>query len=74
DLGIAFTETPGRFVCAVPASAAERFAAAMATRKDVAWHWIGEVTEGDALEIVSTDGGSTAVAVAELARAWRGGA
>ena len=74
DLTIAFTETPGRFVCAVPESAGERFAAAMAAAQDVPWHWIGEVTAGDSLEIVSTVGGTVATPVADLARAWRQGA
>jgi len=72
DLAVGFTETPGRFVCEVPAAAAERFATHM---KDVPWAWIGAVTAGDRLEIVPVAGGdATAVAVASLARAWRGGA
>jgi len=71
DLVIAFTETPGRFVCEVPEAAAERFAARMA---GVPWAWVGSVAAGDRLEIVSTAGTTATVAVAELSRAWRGGA
>jgi phosphoribosylformylglycinamidine synthase len=88
DLAIAFTETPGRFLCEVPAAAADRFAAQMKTqmnrncqtnsqsrREDqVTWAWIGTVIAGDRLEIGSTTGGVTTVPVANLARAWRGGA
>jgi phosphoribosylformylglycinamidine synthase len=77
DLAIAFTETPGRFVCEVPAAAADRFADQMnEMHKDhpVPWRWIGSVVAGDRLEIVSTDGRVTATPVAGLARAWRGGA
>jgi phosphoribosylformylglycinamidine synthase len=78
DLTIAFTETPGRFVCEVPAAAADRFAAHMnqllpPTGPHVPWAWIGEVIAGDHLEIVSTTGTCAAVPVAKLARAWRGG-
>jgi len=69
DLALAFSETPGRFLCAVPASAVDRFAAAM---KDVPWAWIGTVG-GESLEIQSTAGGVAAsVTVTHLARAWRG--
>ena len=88
DLAIAFTETPGRFLCEVPAAAADGFAAQMKTqmnrnhqnssesrREDqVPWAWIGTVIAGDRLEIGSTTGGVTTVPVANLARAWRGGA
>jgi phosphoribosylformylglycinamidine synthase len=71
DLAIAFTETPGRFVCEVPAAAAERFAAVV---KDVPWAWIGSVTAEPRLEIVPTTGGAAAaIPVDRLARAWRGG-
>ena len=73
DLAIAFTETPGRFVCEVPVAAAERFAKEMTT---VQWAWIGSVAEGDQLEFASASDGGTAatVSVASLGRAWRGGA
>jgi hypothetical protein len=39
----------------------------------VPWAWVGTVVAGDRLEIVSTGGQVTAVPVASLARAWRGG-
>jgi len=73
DLAVAFAETPGRFVCAVPAAAAERFAAAMA---EVPWAWIGEVRSDGRLEIVSANpsggsGAATAIPLERLARAWR---
>jgi phosphoribosylformylglycinamidine synthase len=72
DLAIAFTETPGRFVCEVPAAAADRFAGIVA---GVPWAWIGGVTDDGRLEIVPTAGGTAAVIPVErLARAWRGGA
>ncbi len=68
DFAIAFTETPGRFLCEVPAAAADAFAKAVG---GVPWAWIGEVTSDCRLEIVS-GGGSTAIAVDRLDRAWRG--
>jgi phosphoribosylformylglycinamidine synthase len=68
DLSIAFGETPGRFVCAVPADRAEAFAAAMG---DVPWAWIGAVTAESTLEIVTSAGGVERVDVDRLARAWR---
>jgi phosphoribosylformylglycinamidine synthase len=71
DIVIAFTETPGRFVCEVPEAAADRFAARMA---GVPWAWVGNVAAGDGLEIVSTAGTLATVPVAELSRAWREGA
>jgi hydrogenase maturation factor len=71
---IAFTETPGRFVCEVPAALADRFADHMSKTDCVPWAWIGTVVAGDRLEIVSTAGSATTVPVASLARAWRGGA
>ena len=77
DLAIAFTETPGRFVCEVPAALADRFAVEMNQRNQtqkMPWAWIGTVVAGDRLEIVSTAGSATTVPVASLARAWRGGA
>jgi phosphoribosylformylglycinamidine synthase len=68
DFAIAFTETPGRFLCEVPAAQADAFAKAV---DGVAWAWIGEVTGNQTLEIV-TGGGSAAIAVDRLDRAWRG--
>ncbi|MFM8707951.1 MAG: AIR synthase-related protein, partial [Planctomycetia bacterium] len=76
DLAIAFAETPGRFVCEVPAAVAERFADQMNEmnkKHPVPWNWIGGVVAGDRLEIVSTDGQVATVPVAGLARAWQGG-
>jgi len=81
DLAIAFTETPGRFICEVPADAVDRFAAVMrecgtATGAEggLPWAWLGDVIPGEVLEIVSADGTVASVPVASLARAWRGGA
>ena len=82
DLAIAFTETPGRFVCEVPAALADQFAVEMSQRNQtqrdqtqkMPWAWIGTVVAGDRLEIVSTTGQTTTLPVASLARAWRGGA
>jgi len=72
DLAIAFTETPGRFVCEVPAAAADRFAAIVA---GMPWAWIGSVIAEPRLEIVPAAGGAAvAIPVERLARAWRGGA
>jgi phosphoribosylformylglycinamidine synthase len=68
DFAIAFTETPGRFLCEVPAAAADAFAKAAG---GVPWAWIGEVTGERRLEIVTSDG-SAAIAVERLDRAWRG--
>jgi phosphoribosylformylglycinamidine synthase len=68
DFAIAFTETPGRFLCEVPAAQADAFAKAV---DGVPWAWIGEVTGNQTLEIV-TGGGSAAIAVDRLDRAWRG--
>ena len=74
DLTIAFTETPGRFICEVPAATAARFESLLT---GVAWGWIGTVlSTKDApprLEIVSTDAQTVAsVEVHRLAQAWRG--
>jgi len=71
DLAIAFTETPGRFVCEVPAAVADRFAAVVA---GVPWAWIGSVTDDRRLEIVPTAAAAAVIPVERLARAWRGGA
>ncbi|NDC53360.1 MAG: phosphoribosylformylglycinamidine synthase subunit PurL [Planctomycetia bacterium] len=69
-LAVAFTETPGRFVCAVQAAAAERFAADLG-RRGTPWAWIGTVQEDPVLGITAA-GATTTVPVARLARAWRG--
>jgi hypothetical protein len=71
DLLVAFTETPGRFVCAVPPALAERFARRL---EGVPWAWIGSVTAADGLEVVSSSGTAATVALERLAAAWRGGA
>jgi hypothetical protein len=72
DLTIAFTETPGRFVCEVPAAEAEHFADQLNQRNGLNWAWIGDVVSGDQLEILSTAGSVTKLPVGILARAWRG--
>jgi phosphoribosylformylglycinamidine synthase II len=73
DLALAFAETPGRFICEVPADRAAAFEAAVAS---VPWAWIGSVTEhgsgGGRLEVVAaTDRPSAAIEVVRLASAWR---
>ena len=68
DLAIAFCETPGRFLCEVPTAQTDRFAALL---NGVAWGWIGAVTGGECLEIVTTGGPSASLPVDRLARAWR---
>ena len=68
DLAVAFAETPGRFVCAVPAAAAERFADAMA---DLPWSWIGVVRDDALLEIRCAAAPPATVPVAALARKRR---
>jgi len=73
DLTIAFNETPGRFVCEVPAAEAEHFADQLNQRNGLTWAWIGDVVSGDQLEILSTAGSVTKLPVGILARAWRGG-
>ncbi|MFM8434009.1 MAG: phosphoribosylformylglycinamidine synthase subunit PurL [Planctomycetia bacterium] len=69
-LAVAFTETPGRFLCAVPTAAAETFAAAM---QGVPWAWVGVVRAEPVLEIAAA-GTTSTVTVEQLARAWRGDA
>jgi phosphoribosylformylglycinamidine synthase len=68
-LAVAFTETPGRFLCAVPAHAAENFTSVM---RDVPWAWLGAVRAEPVLEIAAT-GKKTTLTVEQLARAWRSG-
>jgi len=67
DLAIAFGESPGRFVCELPAGRAAEFAAALG---DVPWAVIGEVLAEPAVELVGS-GGVERVAVAALDSAWR---
>jgi len=69
DLAIACSESPGRFLCSVPAALAERFAAALGA---VPWAWIGEVIAEPTLDLVTFDGRAERVAVEQLAAAWRG--
>jgi phosphoribosylformylglycinamidine synthase len=69
DLALAFTETPGRFLCEVPPAGVERFEALVGS---VPWSWVGKVTSDEAVEITDTSGGVTRIPVSELARAWRG--
>jgi len=64
----AFTETPGRFICAVPAAVAERFTGIMGS---VPWAWLGTVTDAPTLD-VNAAGATTQVPLDRLARAWRG--
>jgi phosphoribosylformylglycinamidine synthase II len=73
DLALAFAESPGRFVCEVPADRAAAFETAVT---GVPWAWIGDVAGRDAgtatLEIVAADGGPvTAIELSRLAAAWR---
>ncbi len=69
DLAIAFGESPGRFVCEIPADSEQAFAVAMA---DVPWAVVGCVIERPILEIMTTDDEAIRLAVAELTAAWRG--
>jgi len=67
-LALAFTETPGRFLCAVSPPAAERFAAAL---EGVPWAWIGDVRAESTL-VIDAAGSTTQVALDRIARAWAG--
>jgi phosphoribosylformylglycinamidine synthase len=67
DLALAFSETPGRFVCEVRPEHAAAFAAALG---DVPWAWIGAVTADRDLEIIR-GAAAERVAVDRLAAAWR---
>jgi phosphoribosylformylglycinamidine (FGAM) synthase-like enzyme len=67
DLANAFSETPGRFVCAVAPADADGFAARMA---GVPWAWIGAVTAEPIVEIVGVAGAVERVPLARLAAAW----
>jgi phosphoribosylformylglycinamidine (FGAM) synthase-like enzyme len=68
DLALAFTETPGRFICEVPAAAAERFEAFM---DGLPWAWAGVVTAEPLLEIIGTGGKTSRLSTADLSQAWR---
>ncbi len=68
DITLAFTETPGRFICEVPAAAIERFEALM---DGLAWAWAGVVVAEPVLTIEGTAGTSNRMTVADLSRAWR---
>ena len=71
DLAIAFGESPGRFLCEVPAGREAEFARALALPPgDVPWAVIGEVLAEPAVELVGS-GGVERVAVAALDTAWR---
>ena len=67
DSAVAFSETPGRFVCAVAVEDAEAFAAAMA---GVPWAWIGAVVAEPVVEIVGVAGGIERAPLERLAAAW----
>jgi len=67
DLAIAFGESPGRFVCELPAGRAAEFAAALG---DVPWAVIGEVLAEPSVELGGA-GGVEPIAVAALDTAWR---
>ena len=68
DLAIAFGESPGRFLCEVPAGGGDDFAAAIG---DVPWSFVGEVLARPVVELVGTPGDVGQITVAELAAAWR---
>jgi phosphoribosylformylglycinamidine synthase subunit PurSL len=67
DLAIAFAESPGRFLCEVPAGGDEAFAAAIG---DVPWAFVGEVQAEPIIELAGS-GSVERVSVAELDAAWR---
>jgi phosphoribosylformylglycinamidine synthase subunit PurSL len=69
DAAIAFSETPGRFVCEVRP---EHAAAFERTLEGVPFAWIGSVTAEGALEIVRGSAAAERIPVERLARAWRG--
>jgi phosphoribosylformylglycinamidine synthase len=69
DLAVAFAESPGRFVVAVPASAAEAFAAALGA---VGMAWIGAVTAAAEVTFRSRTGAAAVtIPLDQLDRAWR---
>lgn len=67
DLVTAFAETPGRFICEVPADDAAAFEQAVA---GVPWAWVGAVTAEPDVAIGSA-GRLERIAVAQLDAAWR---
>jgi len=69
DLAILGSESPGRFLCAVPPDAAAGFAAELGP---LPWAWIGETTTAPTVEVVACDETVEAASVADLAAAWRG--
>ncbi len=69
DLAIAFSETPGRFICEVPAEQVAEFETLLA---GLSWAWIGCVLPDKQVEIVSVDGHTTSrLSLSQLAKAWR---
>ncbi|MFM8413285.1 MAG: phosphoribosylformylglycinamidine synthase subunit PurL [Planctomycetota bacterium] len=68
DLAIAFGESPGRFLCEVPAEGEQAFATAVG---DVPWAIVGTVVAEGVVELVGTSGEVERASVAELAVAWR---
>jgi phosphoribosylformylglycinamidine synthase len=71
DLAIAFGESPGRFVCELPAGCEQELAAVLApVLGDVPWAVIGEVRAEPTVELAGSGGGER-VAVAALDTAWR---
>ena len=68
DMALAFTETPGRFICEVPATTVERFEAVV---DGLPWAWVGEVLAEPVLTITGTTGGSVRMPVDDLSHAWR---
>jgi phosphoribosylformylglycinamidine synthase subunit PurSL len=68
DLAIAFGESPGRFLCELPADREAAFAAALG---EVPWGIVGEVLAEPLVELVGTGGQRERAAVSDLAAAWR---
>jgi phosphoribosylformylglycinamidine synthase len=70
-LAVGCSESPGRFLCAVPADAVDAFAATM---DGTTWAWVGEVTAEPVVQIEGFDGAVESLPVERLAAAWRGAA
>jgi phosphoribosylformylglycinamidine synthase len=69
DLTLAFAESPGRFICEVPAAGVDGFQTLLAGHR---WGWIGTVTDATTLTVNASSGQEIArVAVERLADAWR---
>ncbi|MBM4010674.1 MAG: phosphoribosylformylglycinamidine synthase subunit PurL [Planctomycetes bacterium] len=68
DLAVAFSESPGRFLCEVRPEHVADFARGL---DGIPWAWIGGVTASLELEIRSDSGAVDRIGVADLARAWR---